>query len=105
MSQPAFSKTPFSLTQSSTPTALLGTSEAPVVGNLVAIEITAATPGAHIWAFDTVTGSTAPRLTQSANLGGNLAPGVRIGFNRPFTTGLSVMSTGTVSGNAIVQVA
>jgi hypothetical protein len=104
MSQPAFSKIPFTVTQSSTPTAVLGSSETPVAGNLVAIEITSATPGASIWAFDTASSATPP-MRPSGNLGGNLAPGVRISFNRPFSSGLAVMSTGTVSGNVVVQVA
>jgi hypothetical protein len=105
MSQPAFSKIPFTVTQSSTPTPLLGAAETPVAGNLVAIEITSATPGAHIWAFGDATSSATAPLRPSGNNGGNLAPGVRIGFNQRFAVGLSVMSTGTVSGNAVVQVA
>jgi hypothetical protein len=103
MSQPEFSKIPFSITQSSTPTPLLGTSETPVAGNLVAIEITSATRGASIWAFDTASSATPP-MRPSGNLGGNLAPGIRIGFNQRFATGVSVMSVGTVSGNVVVQV-
>jgi hypothetical protein len=103
-SSPPFSKVAFSI-NASTPIVLLGTPEVPVAGTLVAIEILSATKGAHLWALDTVTGSTTPRLAQSDNLGGPLAAGVRVGFNRPFSNGLSLLCTGTITGNAVVQVA
>jgi hypothetical protein len=100
---PAFARFPFSMSGTS-PTVVLGTSEVPVAGTLVAIEILTATQDAQIWAFDSATGSTAPPLAQSSNLGGILAPGVSVGFNRAFTNGLTLLCAGSVSGCFVVQV-
>jgi hypothetical protein len=101
--QPAFSKVGFSI-NSSSPIVLLGTSEVPVAGNLVAIEILSASKGASVLAFDSATGATAPRLAQSDALG-VVAAGVVLRFNRTFASGLSLLCTGSVTGQAVVQVA
>jgi hypothetical protein len=111
--QPAFSSVPFSITPNEA-TVILGTAEVPVAGSLVAIELSppsivgveSPTPGAHLWIFDSATAvTTGTQLRPNGPLPQLLAPGVRLNVNQAFANGLTLLSVGSVAGNAIVQVA